>query len=210
MLGAGAACGALVACAGGGAADVAQCQSADWFALGRSDGAAGARLQAFDKPKRACAGVDIVADFEQYAAGRAEGVGSYCSPQGGFDAGYAGAAYRKVCPPDAEPDFLNAYQQGRRLARMTRAIEKARTDLRRARSDLDRHESSVTIAQKQYSNPYSSSGDRMAAFQDIEHHKREIERLVRALPRMQEQLKADEKTLEAFRAELTAAGRLTP
>ncbi len=93
---------------------IAACQATDWADYGRNDGVLGVPAAQRTKRFADCAALGYPADIAAYQAGRAEGLASYCTVENGYDVGYAGRRYRKVCPPELEPGFLQGYEQGRK------------------------------------------------------------------------------------------------
>ncbi len=92
----------------------AACQATDWVSYGQNDGVLGVASAERTKQFADCAELGYPADVAAYQAGRAEGLGTYCTVESGYDVGYAGRRYRKVCPPETETDFLQGYEQGRK------------------------------------------------------------------------------------------------
>jgi hypothetical protein len=93
---------------------IAACRATDWASYGRNDGVLGVATSGREEKFADCAALGYPADIAAYQAGRAEGLGSYCTVENGYEVGYAGRRYRKVCPPELEPGFLQGYQQGRK------------------------------------------------------------------------------------------------
>lgn len=91
------------------------CLVSDWRTIGFEDGAAGRSVGTIARYRQQCAKHGVSPDLAAYRAGHAEGVETYCRPSRAFDVGRRGAAYQGVCPADLEPDFLEAYESGRRL-----------------------------------------------------------------------------------------------
>ncbi len=92
----------------------AACQATDWANYGENDGllgvAPGARAGKFAD----CAELGFPADQAAYDQGRALGMQSYCTLESGYQVGIEGRRYRKACPPELEPAFLQGYEQGRK------------------------------------------------------------------------------------------------
>ena len=92
----------------------AVCRATDWADYGRNDGVLGVAASERTKKFADCAELGHPADIAAYQAARAEGLAAYCTLESGYDAGYAGRRYRKVCPPEQEIAFLQGYEQGRK------------------------------------------------------------------------------------------------
>lgn len=102
----------LVACAG---MNEQACLSTDWATVGFEDGAAGRPESSIGRYRQQCGKHGVSPDLASYRAGHAQGVETYCRPGKGFDVGRSGAIYRNVCPAHLEPEFVAAYDSGRRL-----------------------------------------------------------------------------------------------
>jgi hypothetical protein len=106
--------GILVIFALGGCAgmDAAECRTADWRAVGYEDGAQGRNPAYFGERRKACADHGVVANFDAYLAGRAEGLTHFCRPYNGYRLGTQGRPYSGVCPVGLEDAFLAAHTDG--------------------------------------------------------------------------------------------------
>jgi hypothetical protein len=117
------ACITLAVCLSGCAGISAeQCLSMDWRTVGFEDGARGRPVQSIGNYRQACGEHGVTADLDGYRAGHTEGVEVYCRPVRGFEEGRNGARYQGVCPTDIEPEFLAAYDSGRQLYELERAL----------------------------------------------------------------------------------------
>jgi hypothetical protein len=116
--------------------DKPQCVNANWYAIGMEDGAQGRALQRLGDHRRACAEHGVQPDAERYAAGRNEGLKSYCTYDRGFRAGRAGNAYHSVCPEPAARDFLAGYQHGREVYGLQRRLDEVNTDIKKTKASL--------------------------------------------------------------------------
>lgn len=171
----------LSACASG--VQPVDCASADWRAFGHEDGVTGRAPKHLGKRIDACmAEAPQDASLVEYRAGRATGLALYCTDERGFAVGRAGEPYNGVCPPETEPQFLAAYDDGHALYALEQAALDARRDYERATSELSQHRYNLSISHNRYDNPTLANEDREIARQDIEYHAREIERLETDLP----------------------------
>ena len=123
----------LSACA---SMDKAQCVNANWTAIGMEDGARGRTLDRLGERRRACAEHGVQPDAERYAAGRNEGLKSYCTYDQGFRAGRGGNAYSGVCPEPAATDFVAGYQRGRELYGLQKRLDEVNADLKKTKAGL--------------------------------------------------------------------------
>jgi hypothetical protein len=123
----------LAACA---SMDKPQCVNANWYAIGMEDGAQGRALQRLGDHRRACAEHGVQPDAERYAAGRNEGLKSYCTYDRGYRTGRAGSVYNGVCPEPAARDFLAGYQHGREVYGLQKRLDEVNADIRKTKASL--------------------------------------------------------------------------
>ncbi len=184
----------------------AECSGADWAALGFKDGAVGERGKLVGERTKDCAAAGLAADVAAYEEGRSQGLRSYCTPEGGFSAGMSGSKYQGVCPAEEEAAFLANFEKGARLGELRAAHEKSIDDYDGALADLDQNQYLLGVAEKRYAKPSISNEDREHERQEVEHRRREILRLEKALPQLLYGIEAARGALDAYEAELTAAG----
>ena len=98
------------------------CLVTDWRSVGFEDGIAGRSEGSIGGYRQACSKYGVAPDLDQYRAGHAEGVQSFCRPGQGFEAGRSGSRYQGVCPADLEPAFLEAFAEGRQLYELEAAL----------------------------------------------------------------------------------------
>ncbi len=136
----------LAALATAGCASISkeECLAGDWRSIGYQDGLQGATPALLDQHAEACARHDVVPDAAVWRAGYEEGLVSYCTRVGGFQAGVQGRTYHDVCTGEAADTFLAAYSDGRALFEIRDALDKARSSyngtvrqIRSLRSDYD-------------------------------------------------------------------------
>jgi len=116
--------------------DKAQCVNANWTAIGMEDGARGRTLDRLGERRRACAEHGVQPDAERYAAGRNEGLKSYCTYDQGFRAGRGGNAYNSVCPEPAARDFLAGYERGREIYGLQKRLDEVNSDIKKTKASL--------------------------------------------------------------------------
>jgi uncharacterized membrane protein len=110
-----------------------ECRTADWYEIGRNDGAAGHARDRLHAHAEACSRFGILPDTDSYYSGRDEGLARYCTPESAYRVGRGGSRYQGVCPTEAEDAFLAAYRDGR-------AVYGVEQELRRVERALDRLE----------------------------------------------------------------------
>lgn len=114
-----------------------ECYTADWYQLGRSDGASGyTRARLFDHYE-ACAPYGVQPNQDAYYAGRQVGLKHYCTAHHGFIEGRNGNPYRNVCRPSRETAFLSAYRDGKILYEVEEEIEDAERAIDRYEARLN-------------------------------------------------------------------------
>ncbi len=116
--------------------DKAQCVNANWTAIGMEDGARGRTLDRLGERRRACAEHGVQPDAERYAAGRNEGLKSFCTYDQGFRAGRGGNAYNSVCPEPAARDFLAGYERGREIYGLQKRLDEVNADIKKTKASL--------------------------------------------------------------------------
>ena len=122
---------ALGACASS-SMDKAECTAADWKAIGYEDGTRGYKTNAFAKYRKACASHGIVANFDVYRAGHAEGIAEYCQPQNGYRLGTRGYRYG-ACPAHLASAFKAANDDGYGLYERRAARQRIGNQLHRTK-----------------------------------------------------------------------------
>lgn len=127
----------LTGCETGPPLSAAQCQVADWRALGYQDGANGRPAERFVALQQACAVAGLPADQGLYLAGREEGLLTYCQPARAFQLGLSGSGYSGACPADLDPLFRIAHGDGYRAYEARQALESLESRLSSLRSERD-------------------------------------------------------------------------
>jgi len=127
---------ALLLLAGCASMDKNQCQNANWYAIGLEDGGQGRTLDRLGERRRACAEFGVQPDGERYAAGRNEGLKSFCTYDRGYRVGRGGNAYNGVCPEPAATDFVAGYQRGREHYGMQKRLDEVNADIKKTKAGL--------------------------------------------------------------------------
>ena len=113
-----------------------ECRTANWYEIGRADGASGQpRARLFDHAD-ACAQYGIQPNADVYYEGRDDGLARYCTPENGFREGRQGNSYQGVCPPGAEAAFLRAFNDGA-------AIHEVEAEIARVERQIDTLENRI-------------------------------------------------------------------
>ncbi|MBB5517935.1 DUF2799 domain-containing protein [Amphiplicatus metriothermophilus] len=177
-----------------------ECAGANWRAIGERDGLYGETLEKLDERAAQCGSFGLPADIEAYQAGRERGLRRYCTPDAGFDAGLNGRPYRGVCPPPAESAFLDEYDIGLRLYRLTRAHESAIEAYEDALDALESRRHGLRRARAKLRSEDLSDEERSKLQREIDRHRREIDRIERDLPRLSAEIDSALGRLEDYRA----------
>jgi hypothetical protein len=105
-----------------------QCRSGDWAGIGRADGEKGLAADELERHQKACVEHGVKPDAQDYRAGYAQGLQTYCMPGHGYVAARRGEGYREVCPAPATK-FLEAFRRGREVSLAIRDVAELRRSL---------------------------------------------------------------------------------
>lgn len=117
-----------------------QCLAGAWGERGYQDGLEGLAQTRLQTHAEACAKYGVVPETEVYLSAREDGLRSYCTPNGGFQAGRLGRSYAGVCPADAEAEFVPAFEDGRRVYAVEQAVSSAESELSSAVARIEDRE----------------------------------------------------------------------
>lgn len=112
-----------------------QCRSADWYQLGTRDGSEGYARNRLESHREACSEFGLVADDAAWRQGYEDGLESYCTADNGYRVGRRGGSYARVCPAEADGEFIAAYELGRE----TSAVEQELAQVRQRIDALESH-----------------------------------------------------------------------
>jgi hypothetical protein len=121
----------------------AECQVADWKAVGYQDGANGRGAERFVPRQQACVAAGYGADQDAYMAGRREGLWTWCQPERAFRMGLGGSSYNGVCPIELDGVFRDAHAEGFRAWRAMSDLRDAEGKVTSLRSEIDAIESKI-------------------------------------------------------------------
>ena len=125
-----------------------ECLNADWRTVGYEDGAGGYAATQIGLHRKACAKHGVQPDLDLYMQGHGQGVRDFCTPRKGYHRGVNGVRYQGVCPPDLEPAFLQAYNQGRTVYSLKRDIDGKARALQNQYAEMDELEQSLADLKK--------------------------------------------------------------
>ena len=124
-----------------------QCLAGDWSGQGYVDGQSGYTMSRLDEHAEACAKHGVTPDAAAYAAGRRQGLVSYCTPARGFQVGRTGSGYSGVCPAELEADFIPAYRDGQIVHEVEAALANARSRVDSLGSRLEELDDKIAAKQ---------------------------------------------------------------
>jgi len=93
---------ALMALSGCATLSETECQTGDWFGIGKSDGAKGRSAEFILEHAKACNEFGIAPKAAPWRAGRVEGLKLYCTPQNAYKVGARGQRLSNVCAGDTQ------------------------------------------------------------------------------------------------------------
>ncbi|MCB0367237.1 MAG: DUF2799 domain-containing protein [Bdellovibrionaceae bacterium] len=105
------------------------CENADWYELGRRDGAQGLPVNVYESRRQDCGLKSEIARENLYLNGRNAGLVDFCTSDNGFEMGRTGQIYYYVCPVDEEVEFLSRYRVGRKVYQLEKANQEISSEL---------------------------------------------------------------------------------
>lgn len=114
-----------------------ECLTANWYQIGRSDGARGFTRARLYEHRQACTEYGVWPNASAYYEGRQLGLKRYCTPRNGFRAGRDGHPYRDVCPLPTEAAFLEEYRKGKAIHEVAEDIEDVENSIDSLEARLD-------------------------------------------------------------------------
>lgn len=120
-----------------------ECAVADWQSVGYEDGVRGSSADRIGNYRKACAKHGVSPDLQAYREGRAAGLREFCRPDNGYNLGVRGRNYNGVCPADLDEEFFAAYQSGKRLYTLRRAVSSIESQIRSNEERVDEIEDEI-------------------------------------------------------------------
>ena len=196
-------CLLLAGCAG---MDAAECQLADWRAIGYEDGVQGRGPEHFATRRKACAEHGVMAQFDAYTVGRGEGLAQYCRPLNGYHLGTQGHQYRGICPAGLESAFVAAHADGYGLYQRHATLKSIRSRLnhrKKRANEIERQLVEKTTALVSFGAGPSQRASLAVDLKQLAEEKGEVEQTIVQLER-DEALAA--RDYEAYRRQLETNG----
>ena len=98
------------------------CQEADWYELGRRDGAMGKPMR-FEENQLPllCQNSDQEKQQILFDIGRKAGLVEFCKPQNAYELGKEGKVYTDICPQETQTLFVEFYAKGNQVRELQEA-----------------------------------------------------------------------------------------
>jgi hypothetical protein len=107
-----------------------ECQEADWYRVGFTDGARGQTDKVFAEYVNSCSAYYLDPDEEEYRKGYEEGIKQYCQYKNGEALGQLNRLYKEVCPSGMQREIKSGYQSGKAIYDLRQQIEKDEKQLK--------------------------------------------------------------------------------
>lgn len=183
-----------------------ECMTADWRAVGYEDGARGYTTEQFSKHRKACASHGVTPSFDDYQAGRDQGLVEYCQPGRGFDVGASGGRYYGVCSVNLEPDFLDAYNVGHHLHVLRSNVNNASSSISVKEGELKRVEDDAVKKGAALIADETTTEDRIILLADLKNLSERTGELEAEIEHLYEQRARSRVELENYQASVASYG----
>ena len=161
-----------------------ECQNANWYSIGFSDGAKGYKANRQNQHRKACAEHNIRLDPERYLEGWHRGLRQYCVPSRAYQSGLRGYAFNNVCPTELAPSLPHAYQDGLHIYQMKVKLGKKRARHRHLHEKIHSLNEMLEQKQKMLNDRQLPREERRLTKKEIQLLKREIRLDERQLDKM--------------------------
>ena len=197
------AAGALVLQGCGGGMSKDECLVANWYAIGYEDGSRGAPADTIGRHRKACAEHGVAPNMQAYQQGRIEGLALFCQPSKGFNLGARGGGYGGVCPRSLEPEFLAAYNSGRKLYELESSVNYTNRQLHNKKQQMKKIKHTMIDVAAALVSDQTTPSDRihlLAESHDLAKRHGELEAEIAAL---EQDRFIQEEELERYRSQLS-------
>lgn len=178
-----------------------ECQVLDWRGIGYEDGVSGQPQSDVAWRRQACGRHGVGMDMQAYREGWDAGVQHYCRPANGYREGRAGAAYNAVCPAELEPDFLDAYRDGRELHDLEAEVQRLSNAINSRQQRLSQIETSVLGTGMALVDPVTTPQQRVTMVDNLRRLEQERSTIKAEIPQLQEELARQQAQLTVVSAE---------
>ena len=183
-----------------------ECAMSDWHTIGFEDGSQGYTADRLGNHRKACAKHGVAPNFEQYQAGRAEGLRQFCQPSRGFSLGAGGGRYNGVCPSDLEMNFVDAYNAGHQLYTLRSAVNSATYQINAKEAEIERIKERVRDAEAALIAKETSVEDRVLLLADLKEYSERTGELEAEIVDLVEERAHSEQRLAAYETVLADSG----
>jgi len=183
-----------------------ECLLGDWHTIGFEDGARGMSMERLGQHRKACAKHGVAPDFVAYREGREAGLRDYCQPSRGFALGAGGGHYYGVCAVDQEPEFLDAYRQGKHLHVLRSSVSATNQAIAARRAELDEVEGRIRDAEAALISAETPTEERILLLADLKTLSEDAGRLEAEIDVLLEERAGYEHELESYQASLAGNG----
>ena len=183
-----------------------ECAMSDWHTIGFEDGAQGYTGDRLGNHRKACAKHGVAPDFEQYQAGRSQGLRQYCQPSRGFSVGASGGRYNGVCPSDLEMDFIDAYNSGHQLYTLRSAVNSATSQINAKNAEIERTEDKMRQAEAALIAKETTVEDRILLLAELKDLSERIGQLEAEIVNLVEERAISEQRLASYETMLADTG----
>lgn len=180
----------------------AECQTAEWRAIGYEDGAQGLGPTVFGKRRKACAEHGVTAKFEAYLSGHEEGQAYFCRPENGYRIGSKGYRYNGICPPHLEGPFMDAYTDGFGLYERRIARDNSARELAQSKARIRQIEHLVVQKSGAMFSPLMLPTERVSLAVEIKQLAEEKANLEDAIPRLEQDYADADREYQDYRASI--------
>lgn len=200
------AAGAALVLSGCASMSADECVMSDWRTIGYEDGARGFTSDRLGQHRKACAKHGVAPDFEEYRAGRDEGLREFCQPSRGFNLGASGGHYSGVCASDQEPYFLDAYRSGQHLHALRSNVQASTHAINARRSELDTVQEQIRDTEAALISSETTAEERILLLVDLKNLSEETGRLEAEIVDLIEERADHEHELQSYQAVLADSG----
>ncbi|HZD52654.1 MAG TPA: DUF2799 domain-containing protein [Woeseiaceae bacterium] len=183
-----------------------ECAMSDWHTIGFEDGSRGYTADRLGDHRRACAKHGYAPDFDEYQAGRDEGLRLFCQPSRGFDLGAGGGQYHGVCAPELEPEFLDAYRAGRELHNLRSGVSSANSRIQARQHALEETKEQIRDKEAALIAEETTSEERVLLLADLKELAEQAGEIETEIDLLIDERARNEERLAAYEALLAQSG----
>jgi hypothetical protein len=175
---------------------------ADWRAVGFEDGSRGVAANSFGSHRKVCADHGVAAGFDDYLAGHAQGLESFCRPQNGARLGGSGYRYTGVCPEHLEAAFLDAHAESFGLYERQAAINRIDRQLIANQNRISEIEYLLVKRTAQLLTPTMLPGERAGLVVQLKQLGEEKGALEESIHHLEHERAVAEEDYESYRSQV--------